>query len=133
MKEIRQAELALELLENVEHLRLMDTSSAETGSSQTMNLGCKARARAMPMRWRCPPENSADSGGRGIPPARPSLHLDRHIPALPGWTDPVDVQPSITDSPRACAVQRGIWILEDDLHIARRALRERRAWTNILR
>ena len=36
----------------------MDTSRAETGSSQTMKRGLTARARAMPMRWRWPPENS---------------------------------------------------------------------------
>ncbi len=36
----------------------IETSRALTGSSQTMNFGLSARARAMPMRWRCPPENS---------------------------------------------------------------------------
>ena len=36
----------------------MDTSSAETGSSAMMSLGFTDRARAMPMRWRWPPENS---------------------------------------------------------------------------
>ena len=36
----------------------MDTSSAETGSSATSSLGCRVSARAMPMRWRWPPENS---------------------------------------------------------------------------
>src|SRR3569623_1197425 len=36
----------------------IDTSSAETGSSATMNFGLPASARAIPMRWRCPPENS---------------------------------------------------------------------------
>ena len=35
-----------------------DTSSADTGSSQTISLGRMASARAMPMRWRWPPENS---------------------------------------------------------------------------
>ena len=34
-----------------------ETSSAEVGSSQMMNSGRLARARAMAMRWRCPPEN----------------------------------------------------------------------------
>ncbi len=34
-----------------------DTSSAEVGSSQTRNSGCVASARAIEMRWRCPPEN----------------------------------------------------------------------------
>ena len=36
----------------------IETSSAETGSSQTMKSGLSASARAMPMRWRWPPENS---------------------------------------------------------------------------
>ena len=36
----------------------IDTSSADTGSSATISLGLTASARAMPMRWRCPPENS---------------------------------------------------------------------------
>ncbi len=36
----------------------IETSSAETGSSATMNFGSTASARAMPMRWRWPPENS---------------------------------------------------------------------------
>ena len=35
-----------------------DTSSAETGSSATTKTGSTASARAMPIRWRCPPENS---------------------------------------------------------------------------
>ena len=36
----------------------IETSSADTGSSPTMTSGERARARAMPIRWRCPPENS---------------------------------------------------------------------------
>ena len=39
----------------------METSSAETGSSQTMNSGLRISARAMQMRWHCPPENSCGS------------------------------------------------------------------------
>ena len=35
-----------------------ETSSADTGSSQTIRPGSSASARAMTMRWRCPPENS---------------------------------------------------------------------------
>ena len=34
-----------------------DTSRADTGSSQMMMLGLRARARATPIRCRCPPEN----------------------------------------------------------------------------
>ena len=36
----------------------IETSSADTASSQTMSFGLTASARAMPMRWRWPPENS---------------------------------------------------------------------------
>ena len=35
-----------------------ETSSADTASSQTISSGSAASARAMPMRWRWPPENS---------------------------------------------------------------------------
>ncbi|MNP29104.1 hypothetical protein D3C76_1221140 [compost metagenome] len=36
----------------------METSSAETGSSQMIILGSRISALAMPMRWHWPPENS---------------------------------------------------------------------------
>ena len=36
----------------------IDTSSADTGSSATISDGLSAIARATPMRWRWPPENS---------------------------------------------------------------------------
>ena len=35
-----------------------ETSSAETGSSHTISFGLTDSARATPMRWRWPPENS---------------------------------------------------------------------------
>ena len=49
---------------------LTETSSAETASSQTIRSGSAASARAMPMRWRWPPENSCgrrSSASRGRP------------------------------------------------------------------
>ena len=36
----------------------IETSSAETGSSQTIRRGLRIMARAMPIRWHWPPENS---------------------------------------------------------------------------
>ena len=36
----------------------IDTSRAEIGSSQIMSFGRRANARAIPIRWRWPPENS---------------------------------------------------------------------------
>ena len=35
----------------------IDTSSADTGSSATISFGRRASARAIPIRWRWPPEN----------------------------------------------------------------------------
>ena len=37
----------------------IETSSADTGSSQMTSFGRSASARATPIRWRWPPENSA--------------------------------------------------------------------------
>ena len=39
--------------------RCVDTSSAETASSQMISDGLLASARAIATRWRWPPENSA--------------------------------------------------------------------------
>jgi hypothetical protein len=36
---------------------LIETSSAETGSSATISLGLSAKALMIPSRWRWPPEN----------------------------------------------------------------------------
>ncbi len=36
----------------------IETSSAETGSSATISVGFSDSALAIPIRWRCPPENS---------------------------------------------------------------------------
>ena len=57
-KEIRQFELLLQILQKVNYLCLNDTSSAETGSSQTTNSGFKAKALAIQILCLCPPENS---------------------------------------------------------------------------
>mgnify|MGYP006879770616 CR=1 FL=1 len=49
-EDIGKYQILLQLLEQVQNLRLNGTSSAETGSSQTMILGFIAKARAMPIR-----------------------------------------------------------------------------------
>ncbi len=41
----------------------IETSRADTGSSRTISSGSSARARAMPMRCRWPPENSVRVAG----------------------------------------------------------------------
>jgi hypothetical protein len=57
-EEIGETPVALELEEEVEHLGLHRHIEADTGSSHTRKAGSTASARAMPIRWRCPPENS---------------------------------------------------------------------------
>jgi Rps23 Pro-64 3,4-dihydroxylase Tpa1-like proline 4-hydroxylase len=57
-EQIGEAEFVLEVHEQVQHLRLHRDVSAETGSSATITAGFSASARAMPSRWRWPPENS---------------------------------------------------------------------------
>ena len=49
-EEVRQLVFILQFVQQVDDLAWMDTSSAETGSSQTMNSGFTASARAMQSR-----------------------------------------------------------------------------------
>ena len=96
----------------------METSSAETGSSQTMKSGFSASARARPMRWRWPPENScgyreAASG------ARPTIveELADALARLAPLGDAVDAERLAHDPPHAVArVQGRVRVLEDHLH-----------------
>ena len=57
-EDVGKAEPVLQVAQQIEDLRRIDTSSADTGSSQTISFGSTASARAMAMRWRWPPENS---------------------------------------------------------------------------
>ncbi len=52
------AEAGAEVLQQVQHLRLHRDVERGDGSSATISSGSTASARAMPMRWRWPPENS---------------------------------------------------------------------------
>ena len=58
MNRYARPKLVLQVLEQVHDPAWIDTSSADTGSSSTSSSGSSASARAMPMRCRCPPENS---------------------------------------------------------------------------
>ena len=60
MKE-RQAELALQVQQEIDDLARIETSSADTGSSHTISLGRGSRARDADPLAR-PPETRADSG-----------------------------------------------------------------------
>ena len=85
----------------------IETSSAETGSSATMKSGSAAMARAMPMRWRWPPENSCGkrSAMYGLSPTTSSNSWMRSriwaLPCTSPWT--------LTGSPMMpAAVMRGL-------------------------
>ena len=54
-EQVGKAEPFAHILKPLMTCAWIDTSSAETASSQTMNSGSKARARAIPTRWRWPP------------------------------------------------------------------------------
>ena len=69
----------------------VETSRAETASSSTISFGLRAMARAMAMRWRCPPENSY--GYRSVyfgdsPTCDSSSRTrsSRALPLMPSWT-----------------------------------------------
>ena len=68
-----------------------ETSRADTGSSATTSFGERAIARAIPIRWRCPPENSwgyFPPASAGIP-TRTSSRSARSRSSLPlasPWT-----------------------------------------------
>ena len=97
----------------------MDTSRAETGSSQTISCGLRARARAMPMRWRCPPLKTRGGSGcraRGQAHLRPSGR--RPVPRLPAVGQLVIAQGLADDvAAPSCGGSAGERVLEDDLHL----------------
>ncbi len=57
-KDVGQAEFALEFLQEEEDLRAHGNVERGDGLIGDDEFGFKMRARAMPMRWRWPPENS---------------------------------------------------------------------------
>ena len=72
---VGQISLLLQGNQQIEDLRRTEISSALVGSSSTMMSGSEESARAIAMRWRCPPETHA-AGGQDIllecPPAAPA-------------------------------------------------------------
>ena len=57
-EEVGELEALAQILEQVTICAWIETSRADTASSQTMNSGSSASARAMPTRWRWPPDIS---------------------------------------------------------------------------
>src|SRR5882724_5171361 len=97
----------------------IETSSADTGSSPTISLGLQARARAMPMRWRWPPENSCGKrcAWRGLRPTSCSSSATRSRASAPRATmQPHRLGEHLADG--HARVERGVGVLEDDLHVA---------------
>ena len=98
----------------------METSSADTGSSATMNRGSTASARAMPIRCRCPPENSCGKR-RACSGARPTSDSSSAIRSRARGARVQAVRGQrlvqrIADAP--ARVQARVRILKDDLQAA---------------
>ena len=99
----------------------IDTSSADTGSSQMISLGSTASARAMPMRWRWPPENSLRIAGHVVRAQADGLQQldDALFELLPGFGQPVNDQRLADDRADIHArIERSIRVLKDDLDVA---------------
>src|SRR3989304_4407058 len=103
----------------------IDTSSADTGSSATMNVGCTASARAVPMRWRRAPAHPGGGGvggGRARPPGGAHAPLPPPPPLVPRLRQAVDHYRLGDDgADRHTRVQGGVRVLEDHLHAAAHA------------
>ena len=96
----------------------IETSSAETGSSSMISFGSRASARAIPIRWRWPPENSCGKRSRcsGFRPTRESS--SRELLLEPRRATPASAQRRGEDLAHALArVQRRLRVLEDHLHL----------------
>ena len=97
-----------------------DTSSAEVGSSQTRNSGCVASARAIEMRWRCPPENWCGNFSHvGRRPGPPTAAARRRVPRSAGLVgDQAVLAQRLADDVQhlPARVQAGVGVLEDHLH-----------------
>ncbi len=110
---------------------LTDTSSAETASSHTMRSGSAASARAMPMRWRWPPENSWGQrrGGVARQPDLVEQRVDprRQVGGRPGEAEIADRLGEDVAHPHA-RIEARERVLEHHLHApAQRPQRRRPA------
>ena len=107
----------------------IETSSADVGSSQTMKSGFEASARAIAIRWRCPPENSCGylRASAGSSPTRRRSSavlsvipcgLDARAPApLPALHQSERENRLVDDRADAPArIERGVGVLKDHLH-----------------
>ena len=96
-----------------------ETSSALVGSSQTRNSGSLASARAIEMRWRCPPENSC---GYRSPSDGDEPHLRQQRRHELGARRRVRRQAEGADrlghdvAHAPARIERGVRVLEDHVH-----------------
>ncbi len=87
-----------------------------------IGLGWSAKAQAMPMRWRWPPENSCGSGRASSalgPQAHPEGECRDPLGQLAAARNPVIDDRLADDVANSQArVERGVGVLEDDLELA---------------
>ena len=83
-EEIRNVQAIAKIDQKMITCALTDTSSADTGSSQMTSFGPNARALAMPMRCRCPPESSLGYRSSCLEAGRPERAALPHGRERPG-------------------------------------------------
>ena len=97
-----------------------ETSSALTGSSHTINFGSTASARAMPMRWRCPPLNSCGyrCAYAGVQPDRLQQFHNPFLPRGCAFGQFMNVQRLADDLlHRHARIQRAVGVLKNHLEL----------------
>ena len=118
-EQVGQAEPGLQIGEQLMIWAWMDTSRADTGSSQTIRLGSTARARAIPIRWHWPPLNSCGKRDTDIgrEPDQGQQFLHSGAPLVPGHqvVDPEGLTDQLAHG--VARVQGGDGVLEDDLNV----------------
>jgi hypothetical protein len=91
-----------------------DTSSALVGSSHTRNSGLEESARAMEMRWRCPPENSCgyfsrSSGERPTSESSSPTRSSRAAPCFMRSCDRIGSATMLSTRQRGFRLAYGSW------------------------
>ena len=121
MKTVRPNSL-LQVQQQIHHLRLnRDVESARRARRRSTIFGFVASARAIPMRWRWPPQIRADSGcpRSRDKPTFPNSQPTRSFTPFPGAGRGIVIGSSSDLRDGQARIERGVGILENHLHARR--------------
>ena len=108
----------LEILQKIQDLRLDRDVQRADGLVADNEIGLECKARAMPMRWRCPPENSCGyrEAKLGSSPTRARRDATLSLRSLPRQAVNLDrLADDVADA--HARIQAADRILEDNLHV----------------